>query len=178
MNFEDLRSPTQQYLPTVDEFFKPIIEQMQTFPTTPEGDKERERVFQQDSSLIWRALRLLARTSPYFFVHNTQTIQSMAQFLVSICEKIRREHTTTSSSNNNTTSNSNSSSNNNSSSSTSVPVASDNNNDDDEDTTMDDEPIENPPSAGETNTTDHENDDNEDDDNGEQQFSSTKHSST
>ena len=49
--------------------------------STKDFEKERERILQQDPSLVWRALRLLARQSPYFFVHNTQTVPSMAQFL-------------------------------------------------------------------------------------------------
>ena len=202
MDFEELRNPTQQFIPSIREFFEPIIEQLQAMPakesssdsaegkelSAKELEKERERSLQQDASLVWRALRLLARQSPYFFVHNTQTVPSMAQFLVSTCEKIRREYMSSANSTAATAA----------STPTAVPTpppvsSTTNNDDDEEDTTMDDEPLENPPSTGETNNTDQENDDetaattttsgvpaipkvdeDEDDDNRERRFSAMK----
>lgn len=188
MNFEDLRDPSQQYIPTIRDFFDPIIKQLQSISPSDSQDakeieKEREKILQQDASLVWRALRLLARQSPYFFVHNTQTVPSMAQFLVATCEKIRREYlssTTISQTLNNAP--------------TPPPATSTTNPDDeDEDTTMDDEPLENPPSTGETTTTDQEIEDeattttttssipkveeDDDDDNRERRFSSVKRTS-
>jgi hypothetical protein len=196
MNFEELRSPSQQFIPSIREFFEPIIEQLQTVSlkvspndstenkqqSTQELDKEREKLLQQDPSLVWRALRLLARQSPYFFVHNTQTVPSMAQFLVSTCQKIGREYMT--------------------SPTTAIaptimaaptppPATSTTNADEeDEDTTIDDEPLENPPSTGDTTNTDQETeeeattttttssipkvDEDDDDDNRERRFASTK----
>jgi len=195
MNFEELRNPSQQFIPSIRDFFEPIIEQLQTVsPKTStndstdtkeqsikELDKERERILQQDPSLVWRALRLLARQSPYFFVHNTQTVPSMAQFLVSTCEKIRREYmpsmTITPTTN---------------AAPTPPPATSTTNPDEeDEDTTMDDEPLENPPSTGETTNTDQETeeeattttssipkvDEDDDDDNRERRFTSIKRTS-
>lgn len=187
MHFEELRSPSQQFIPTIRDFFDPIIEQIQTIQNTDsndpkELDKERERMLQQDPSLVWRALRLLARQSPYFFVHNTQTVPSMAQFLVSTCEKIRREYMTSTTTITPTTS----------AAPTPPPATSTTNADeDDEDTTMDDEPLENPPSADETTHTDQETeeeattttnlipkvDEDDDDDNRERRFASTKRTS-
>ncbi len=188
-NFEELRSPSQQFIPSIREFFEPIIEQLQTVSPkisinepidSKEVDKERERILQQDPSLVWRALRLLARQSPYFFVHNTQTVPSMAQFLVTTCEKIRREYITSSTTAITPTSNT---------APTPPPATSTTNADEeDEDTTMDDEPLENPPSTGETTNTDQETeeeattttssipkvDEDDDDDNRERRFTSTK----
>jgi len=199
MNFEELRSPSQQFIPSIREFFEPIIEQLQTVSpktstndstdtkeqSTKELDKERERILQQDPSLVWRALRLLARQSPYFFVHNTQTVPSMAQFLVTTCEKIRREYITSSATAITPTTNT---------ATTPPPATSTTNADeDDEDTTMDDEPLENPPSTGETTNTDQETeeeatttttttsipkvDEDDDDDNRERRFTSLKRTS-
>jgi cytoskeletal protein RodZ len=198
MNFEELRSPSQQFIPSIREFFEPIIEQLQTVSpktstndstdtkeqSTKELDKERERMLQQDPSLVWRALRLLARQSPYFFVHNTQTVPSMAQFLVTTCEKIRREYITSSATAITPTTNT---------ATTPPPATSTTNADeDDEDTTMDDEPLENPPSTGETTNTDQETeeeattttttsipkvDEDDDDDNRERRFTSLKRTS-
>ena len=193
MNFEDLRSPTQEFIPSIREFFEPLIEQFQSFPATKEGEKERERILQQDPSLIWRALRLLARQSPYFFVQNTQTVPSMAQFIVSTCEKIRREFISTATI---STANSTAATMSIVPASTPPPVTSTTSNDDDEedDTTMDDEPLENLPSAGDTNHIDHDNDEepasstnavpqnkleeDDDDDNRERRFASIKRTST
>jgi hypothetical protein len=198
MNFEELRSPSQQFIPSIREFFEPIIDQLQTVqvpslkgstddltdnkePSIKDLEKERERLLQQDPSLVWRALRLLARQSPYFFVHNTQTVPSMAQFLVATCEKIRREYITTITPTPIATP-------------TPLPLPSTTNTDEEEeDTTMDDEPLENPPSIGETTNTDQENEDetatsstvpfipkvdeDDDDDNRERRFTSTKRTS-
>lgn len=199
MNFEELRSPTQEFIPSVREFFEPVIEQLQAVSVkvsnndSPESkeqavkdlEKERERVFQQDPSFIWRALRLLARQSSYFFVHNTQTVPSMAQFLVSTCEKLRREYTTLS----NTMAQASNAA------PTPPPATSTTNPDEEEeeDTTMDDEPLENPPSAGETTNTDQDTeeepttttsnsmpkvDEDDDDDNRDRRFSSSKRTAT
>ncbi|CAF2873707.1 unnamed protein product [Rotaria sp. Silwood2] len=195
MNFEELRSSSQQFIPSIREFFEPIIEHLQTVSlkvstndstdnkeqTIKELEKERERVLQQDPSLVWRALRLLARQSPYFFVHNTQTVPSMAQFLVSTCEKIRREYITLSTTTITPIT---------LAAPTPPPATSTTNNEvDDEDTTMDDEPLENPPSTGETTNTDQEIEEettttttpsipkveeDDDDDNRERRFSSIK----
>jgi hypothetical protein len=187
MNFEELRSPSQQFIPTIRDFFEPIIEQIQTVSRpddpndTKEFDKERERILQQDPSLVWRALRLLARQSPYFFVHNTQTVPSMAQFLVSTCDKIRREYITTTTIAPTITA----------TAATPPPATSTTNPDEeDEDTTMDDEPLENPPSTDETTNTDQETeeeatttssipkvDEDDDDDNRERRFASIKRTS-
>lgn len=195
MNFEELRSPSQEFIPSIRDFFEPIIEQLHVVSskvstndsneskeqTAKELDKERERILQQDPSLVWRALRLLARQSPYFFVHNTQTVPSMAQFLVSTCEKIRREYLTSSTTITATTN----------AAPTPPPATSTTNPDEEEeDTTMDDEPLENPPSTGETTNTDQETeeeatttttgnptakvDEDDDDDNRDRRFSSTK----
>jgi hypothetical protein len=195
MNFEELRNPTQQFIPSIRDFFEPIIEQLQTVSpkistndsneskeqATKELDKEREKILQQDPSLVWRALRLLARQSPYFFVHNTQTVPSMAQFLVSTCEKVRREYITSSNTIAQTIN----------TAPTPPPATSTTNPDEeDEDTTMDDEPLENPPSTDETTNTDQEIeeeattttttnsipkvDEDDDDDNRERRFTSTK----
>ncbi|CAF3444914.1 unnamed protein product [Rotaria sp. Silwood1] len=195
MNFEELRNTSQQFIPSIREFFEPIIEQLQTVSLkgstndsndnkeqiTKELEKERERILQQDPSLVWRALRLLARQSPYFFVHNTQTVPSMAQFLVSTCEKIRREYITLSTTTTTPIT---------LAAPTPPPATSTTNNEvDDEDTTMDDEPLENPPSTGDTTNTDQEIEEettttttpsipkveeDDDDDNRERRFSSTK----
>jgi hypothetical protein len=185
-NFEELRNPSQQFIPSIRDFFEPIIEQIQTVPNNDSNDakeleKERERILQQDPSLVWRALRLLARQSPYFFVHNTQTVPSMAQFLVSTCDKIRREYITTTVTPTITAA------------PTPPPATSTTNPDEeDEDTTMDDEPLENPPSTGETTNTDQETeeeattttpsipkvDEDDDDDNRERRFTSIKRTST
>ncbi|CAF3314506.1 unnamed protein product [Rotaria socialis] len=196
MNFEDLRSSSQQFIPSIRQFFEPMIEQLQTVTvktpatdstdnkeqTTKDLEKEREKLLQQDPSLVWRALRLLARQSPYFFVHNTQTVPSMAQFLVSTCEKIRREYMSLS-----TTATATSIA---SAAPTPPPATSTTHNEvDDEDTTMDDEPLENPPSTGENTNTDQEIEEetttattptapkveeDDDDDNRDRRFSSTK----
>ncbi len=188
MDFEELRSPSQHFLPSIRDFFEPIIEQLQTIPTgsdssTKESDKERERILQQDPSLVWRALRLLARQSPYFFVHNTQTVPSMAQFLVSTCDKIRREHFAPPPTAQPTPV-----------VAPTVPPPSSTTaaDEEEEETTMDDEPLENPPSTEATTNTDHETeeestsapssvppavpkvDDDDDDDNREKRFASTK----
>ncbi|CAF1254353.1 unnamed protein product, partial [Adineta ricciae] len=201
MNFEDLRNPSQQYVPSIRQFFDPIIEQLQEVssklsnndsqenkqPTAQDIDKEREKFLQEDSSLIWRALRLLARQSPYFFVQNAQTVPSMAQFLVTTCEKIRREHMTSSTTTSTATASTNST----------VPSATSTTNGDEEeeDTNIDDEPLENPPSTGETTNTDQETeeeatttttstpvapkvDEDDDDDNRERRFSLAKRTST
>ena len=188
-NFEDLRDSSQQYIPTIRDFFDPIIKQLQSVKASDSQDakeleKEREKLLQQDPSLVWRALRLLARQSPYFFVHNTQTVPSMAQFLVSTCEKIRREYPSTTMTSQAADA-----------APTPPPATSTTNPDDEEeDTTMDDEPLENPPSTGETTNTDQEADEeatttttttnavpkveeDDDDDNRERRFSSTKRTS-
>ncbi|CAF4702857.1 unnamed protein product, partial [Rotaria magnacalcarata] len=73
----------------------------------------------------------------------------MAQFLVSTCEKIRREYISLS-----TTATATSIA---SAAPTPPPATSTTHNEvDDEDTTMDDEPLENPPSTGENTNTDQE----------------------
>lgn len=189
MNFEDLRHSSQQYIPTIQVFFTEIIEKLQSvkpsdFQDAKELEKEREKLFQQDPSFVWRALRLLARQSPYFFVHNTQTVPSMAQFLVSTCEKIRREYPSETTLSQTTDA-----------APTPPPATSTTNPDDEEeDTTMDDEPLENPPSTGETTNTDQEVEEeatttttttnvvpkveeDDDDDNRERRFNSTKRTS-
>ena len=202
MNFEELRNPSQQFIPSIRDFFEPIIEQLQTVSLkastndstdsreqpTKELEKERERILQQDPSLVWRALRLLARQSPYFFLQNTQTVPSMAQFLVSTCEKIRREYITSSFSMAIAPATL--------SAQTPPPATSTTSADgEDEDTTMDDETLQNPPSTSETTNTDQEIEeetttttttttttkpsapkleDDDDDDNREKRFSSTK----
>lgn len=194
MNFEELRSSSQQFIPTMREFFEPIIERLDdTTDKDKDKEKEREKVLQQDPSLIWRALRLLARQSPYFFVHNTQTVPSMAQFIVATCDKIRREFAATAAS---------AAAASNSTSATPIaaaatppPVSSTTHNEeDDEDTTMDDEPLENPSSTGEMTNTDQDNDDeatttnatpisapkieeDDDDDNRERRYTSLKRTS-
>ena len=56
------------------------------------GDKIRKFYRKvNDGSFGWRALRLLARRSPHFFVHGNNPINKLPEYLETMIKKIAKE---------------------------------------------------------------------------------------
>nr|CAI5846650.1 unnamed protein product [Callosobruchus analis] len=74
----------RDFLPTLEEYFAEAIEQM-------ENNVPEEESITKDSNFGWKALRLLARRSPYFFTYNNANMNPLSSYLQLAVKKIANE---------------------------------------------------------------------------------------
>ncbi|CAH1983731.1 unnamed protein product [Acanthoscelides obtectus] len=71
----------RDFLPTLEEYFAEAMDQM-------ENNVPGEDTILKDSNFGWKALRLLARRSPYFFSHSNAIMHPLSTYLQFTLEKI------------------------------------------------------------------------------------------
>lgn len=84
-NLDACRDASREFLPTLREFFEDCIEQLDP---VNQVDKEYRLIYQTDWS--WKALRLLAKRSAYYFMFN-QNVKTIPEYLEAICGRLNRE---------------------------------------------------------------------------------------
>ncbi|XP_044003387.1 THO complex subunit 1 isoform X2 [Aphidius gifuensis] len=85
-NLEACKSKDRDFLPSLETYFEEAIEQLD-----PAAMVEEEYKKVNDGSFGWRALRLLARRSPHFFVHGNNPINKLPEYLESMIKKIAKD---------------------------------------------------------------------------------------
>lgn len=85
-NIEACKSEKRTFLPTLESFFEESIEQ-----ADPENQVEEQYKLVNDPNFSWRALRLLAKRSPYFFTQIVQTGMKLPEYIESMIKKIQKE---------------------------------------------------------------------------------------
>ncbi|OXU30033.1 hypothetical protein TSAR_017029 [Trichomalopsis sarcophagae] len=85
-NLEACKSKDRDFLPSLETYFEEAIEQLD--PTAAIED-EYKKV--NDGNFGWRALRLLARRSPHFFVHGNYPINKLQEYLEIMIKKIAKD---------------------------------------------------------------------------------------
>ncbi|XP_039284401.1 THO complex subunit 1 isoform X2 [Nilaparvata lugens] len=88
-NLEACRSKDRDFLPSLESYFEEAIEQ-----TNPAAMLEEEYKKVNDCNFGWRALRLLARRSPYFFSQSNILIAKMPDFLENMILRISKDKPT------------------------------------------------------------------------------------
>ncbi|XP_060521343.1 THO complex subunit 1 [Cylas formicarius] len=84
-NLEACKGKERDFLPSLEDFFAEAVAQMES--QTPIRDEDN---LLKDSNFDWRALRLLARRSPYFFSINLQN-NPLPKYLEMMVNKIAHE---------------------------------------------------------------------------------------
>ncbi|XP_057318707.1 THO complex subunit 1 [Microplitis mediator] len=85
-NLEACKSKDRDFLPLLETYFEEAI--MQSDPAAMVDD-EYKKV--NDGNFGWRALRLLARRSPHFFVHGNNPINKLPEYLETMIKKIAKD---------------------------------------------------------------------------------------
>ncbi|KAG7210587.1 hypothetical protein KM043_012105 [Ampulex compressa] len=85
-NLEACKSKDRDFLPSLETYFEEAI--MQLDPVAMVED-EYKKV--NDGNFGWRALRLLARRSPHFFVHGNYPINKLPEYLETMIKKIAKD---------------------------------------------------------------------------------------
>ncbi|XP_029044861.1 THO complex subunit 1 isoform X3 [Osmia bicornis bicornis] len=85
-NLEACKSKDRDFLPSLETYFEEAI--MQLDPSAMVDD-EYKKV--NDGNFGWRALRLLARRSPHFFVHGNYPINKLPEYLETMIKKIAKD---------------------------------------------------------------------------------------
>ncbi|KAK0161819.1 hypothetical protein PV327_008231 [Microctonus hyperodae] len=85
-NLEACKSKDRDFLPSLETYFEEAI--MQSDPAAM-VDNEYKKV--NDGNFGWRALRLLARRSPHFFVHGNYPINKLPEYLETMIKKIAKD---------------------------------------------------------------------------------------
>lgn len=85
-NMDACRSEDREFLPTLEEFFANAIEQ-----NDPEAMVEDQYKDINNQNFQWRALRLLARRSPHFFLHTNQPAIPVNTYLEQMISKVAKE---------------------------------------------------------------------------------------
>ncbi|XP_015518001.1 THO complex subunit 1 isoform X1 [Neodiprion pinetum] len=85
-NLEACKSMDRDFLPSLETYFAEAIEQLDPAAMV---DDEYKKV--NDGNFGWRALRLLARRSPHFFVHGNNPINKLPEYLEAMIKKIAKD---------------------------------------------------------------------------------------
>ncbi|KAK7501107.1 hypothetical protein BaRGS_00007592 [Batillaria attramentaria] len=85
-NMDACRSEKREFTPTLEEFFANAIEQ-----NDPEAMVEDQYKDINNQNFQWRALRLLARRSPHFFLHTNQPAIPVSTYLEQMISKVAKE---------------------------------------------------------------------------------------
>ena len=88
INHDNLNACTdtsRQFLPTIRDFFEEPIEQLD-----PANEVEKQYHLVNKTDWSWKALRLLAKRSAFYFMQN-QNVRSIPEFLEAICNKLSKE---------------------------------------------------------------------------------------
>ncbi|XP_053323039.1 THO complex subunit 1 isoform X1 [Spea bombifrons] len=85
-NMEACKLESREFMPTLEQFFEEAIEQ-----ADPENMVEKEYKVVNNSNYGWRALRLLARRSPHFFLPTNQQFKSLPEYLENMVIKLAKE---------------------------------------------------------------------------------------
>ncbi|XP_071641863.1 THO complex subunit 1-like isoform X1 [Temnothorax longispinosus] len=85
-NLEACKSKDRDFLPSLETYFEDAI--MELDPAAMVDDKYKKV---NDGNFGWRALRLLARRSPHFFVHGNYPINKLPEYLETMIKKIAKD---------------------------------------------------------------------------------------
>ncbi|KAK2578475.1 hypothetical protein KPH14_011643 [Odynerus spinipes] len=85
-NLEACKSKDRDFLPSLEIYFEEAIMQLD-----PSAMVEEEYKKVNDGNFGWRALRLLARRSPHFFVHGNNPINRLPEYLETMIKKIAKD---------------------------------------------------------------------------------------
>ncbi|KAK2156521.1 hypothetical protein LSH36_211g02046 [Paralvinella palmiformis] len=87
-NMESCRNKQKNFLPSLEDFFKDAIEQMD-----PEAMIEDEYKLVKNPTFAWKSLRLLSRKSPHFFAQtpNRQKKKTISEYLEGMLDKLAKE---------------------------------------------------------------------------------------
>ncbi|XP_076167470.1 THO complex 1-like protein Hpr1 isoform X2 [Ptiloglossa arizonensis] len=88
-NLEACKSKDRDFLPSLETYFEEAIMQLD-----PNAMVEDEYKKVNDGNFGWRALRLLARRSPHFFVHGNYPINKLPEYLETMIKKIAKDRPT------------------------------------------------------------------------------------
>lgn len=84
-NLNACKDPNRQFLPSLKEFFEEPIEQLD-----PENQVEKQYQLIYKTDWSWKALRLLAKRSAFYFMQN-QNVRTIPEYLEAICHKLNKE---------------------------------------------------------------------------------------
>ena len=84
-NLEACKESSRQFLPSLKEFFEDAIDQLD-----PANQVEKQYQLVNDTDWCWKALRLLAKRSAYYFMQ-TQNVKSIPDYLEFICNRLGKE---------------------------------------------------------------------------------------
>lgn len=82
-NLEACRDPGRQFLPSMKDFFDEAIDQMD-----PANQVEKQYWLIAQHDWAWKALRLLAKQSPHYFMQMNQNAKPINEYLEGICTKL------------------------------------------------------------------------------------------
>ncbi|XP_064117080.1 THO complex subunit 1-like [Macrobrachium nipponense] len=85
-NLEACKLPERDFVPALETYFNPAIEQL----SGKTDVKEQDRLV-NDSNFGWRGLRLLANRSPHFFTHSASPIATLPEYLTTMIKKLAKE---------------------------------------------------------------------------------------
>lgn len=85
-NLEACKGTNRDFLPTMENYFSDAIEQLESNVPV----KDENNLF-KNSNFGWRALRLLARRSPYFFTYTTIIVNQQSSYLEIMIRRIMQE---------------------------------------------------------------------------------------
>ncbi|KAK0089024.1 hypothetical protein PV325_009645 [Microctonus aethiopoides] len=85
-NLEACKSKERDFLPSLETYFEEAVMQLDPAAMV---DNEYKKV--NDGNFGWRALRLLARRSPHFFVHGNYPINKLPEYLETMIKKIAKD---------------------------------------------------------------------------------------
>lgn len=75
-NLEACKAKDRNFLPTLESYFAEAIDQLES----PIPVKDEENLL-KDGNFGWRALRLLAKKSPHFFIYSNNPINKLPDYL-------------------------------------------------------------------------------------------------
>ncbi|XP_066583028.1 THO complex subunit 1 isoform X2 [Prorops nasuta] len=85
-NLEACKSKDRDFLPSLEIYFEDAIKELD-----PAAMVEEQYKKVNDGNFGWRALRLLARRSPHFFVHGNYPINKLPEYLETMIKKIAKD---------------------------------------------------------------------------------------
>ncbi|KAK8399992.1 hypothetical protein O3P69_002993 [Scylla paramamosain] len=85
-NLEACKIPERDFVPALESYFTPAIEQL-----SPRSELKEEQKLVNDSNFGWRALRLLACRSPHFFTNSASPIAKLPEYLNTMIKKLAKE---------------------------------------------------------------------------------------
>lgn len=83
-NLEACKDAKREFLPSLKEFFDEAIEQLD-----PENQVEKQYYLSRQTDWAWKALRLLAKRSSFYFMQN-QNVKTISEYLDAICTKLSK----------------------------------------------------------------------------------------